>query len=125
MGSPVPGESSPQHCLAPGSALPPSRPDTQTAPDKNSGNELFSPEGRAAELQPVLELGSEAGTLGKRSWAGKAAARQAAPLLTGGSSRCLDRKVPGTPGHWLAPELRGSPGPKGKRRLLLSDSGAP
>lgn len=47
------------------------------------------------------ELGSEAGTLGKWSWACKAAAREAAPLLTGGSSRCLDCKAPGTPGRAL------------------------
>ena len=45
------------------------------------------------------------------------------PAYRGGSSRCLDRKAPGTPGHW--PNLQGGPSPKGPRRLLLSASGAP
>lgn len=67
-------------------------PHTHT-PSKNSADQLFSPEGHVQEVQLVLELGSEAGTLGKQSWAGKAAARQAAPLLIGGSSPCLDHKV--------------------------------
>ncbi|EOB07223.1 Plastin-3 [Anas platyrhynchos] len=67
-------------------------PHTHT-PSKNSADQLFSPEGHVEEVQLVLELGSEAGTLGKRSWAGKAAARQAAPLLIGDSSPCLDYKV--------------------------------
>lgn len=73
IGSPVPGGSSPQHCLAPSSA--PATLQTLSLslplapPSKNSTNQLFSPDGRAEEVQ--LELGSEAGTLGKQNWAGK------------------------------------------------------
>ena len=43
------------------------------------------------------------------SWAHKAAAKEAAALLTGGSSHCRHCRVPGPAGHWPAPDLQCSP----------------
>ena len=57
----------------------------------------------------------------KGSWAHKVAAKEAAPLLTGVSSRCRHCRVPGTAGHWPAPDLQGSlPSPdyRAAERLL-------
>ena len=119
-GIPTPREGAPQGTTRPAPARPQS-PHLR----KTLLLQLVSPKRCTAEFPLVLELGLEVGTLGKSSWACKAAAKEAAPLLTGGSSRCLNCKAPGTPGHWPGPHLQGSPGPKGPQRLLLSDSGAP
>lgn len=42
------------------------------------------------------------------------------PCGLGGSSCCLDCKIPRTPEHWLGPKIQGNPGPKGQGRFLLS-----
>lgn len=103
-GTPAPPEGAPPKA-------PPARPPLHLR--KTLLLQLVSPKRRRPEFQPVLEPGSEAGTLGKRSWACKAAANEAPrPCLQGARAAAWTAKRPGLQGTGRALTYRAALVPK-------------